>query len=58
VRTIHLSPLNTSRRIVVSSGRVLSDERHIRSDKGPLFVGNVAWVWFSSSHAKMLPGPS
>ena len=26
----------------------------IRSQERPLFVGNIAWVWFSSIHAQML----
>jgi hypothetical protein len=35
-----------------------NDERQIRDDNRPLFVGNVTWVWFSSCHARTLPFPS
>jgi hypothetical protein len=43
--------------VVVALWGVFSNERQVGCDKGPLFVGNVAWVWFSSCHAKMLPLP-
>jgi hypothetical protein len=42
---------------VVALWGVFSNERQVRGNKRPLFVGNVTWVWFSSSHAKMLPLP-
>lgn len=58
VRTTHLSPFKTSRRSCSRWGGVLPDERQIRSHTVPFFVGNVAWVRFSSSHARMLTLPS
>ena len=45
-------------KVVIALGCVLSDERQIRSDERPLLVGNIARVWFSSSHAEMLSSPS
>ena len=45
-------------KVVVALGSVLSEERQIRSYKGPLFVGNVARIWFSCSHTKMLTLPN
>ena len=41
-------------KVVIALGCVLSDERQIRGDERPLLVGNIARVWFSSSHAEML----
>src|SRR5918994_4669462 len=43
--------------VVVALWSVFSNERQVRSNKRPLFVGNVAWVWFSSRHTRMLPLP-
>src|SRR5215210_5522900 len=47
-------PVEDLAQIVFALGCVLPHEREVRSQEGPLFVGNVAWVWFSSIHAKML----
>ena len=35
--------------VVLALGGVLPHEREVRGDKRPLLVGNVAWVWFSST---------
>src|SRR5215217_5869666 len=43
--------------IVVALWGVFSNERQVGDNKRPLFVGNVAWVCFSSIHARMLPLP-
>src|SRR5215213_10527573 len=43
--------------VVVALGHVLPNKREVLSDKLPLLVRNVAWVWFSSSHAEMLSSP-
>src|SRR3712207_5116053 len=43
--------------VVVALWSVFSNERQLRVNKRPLFVGNVAWAWFSSRHARMLPRP-
>src|SRR5215213_4552335 len=40
--------------VVIALGCVLPEECQVRGDERPLFVGNVAWVWFSSSHTPML----
>jgi hypothetical protein len=51
-------PVENLAQIVVALWSVFSNERQIRGNKRPLFVGYITWVWFSSSHAKMLPFPS
>src|SRR5215212_320100 len=51
-------PVQHLAQVVLALGRVLPNEREVGSDKLPLLVGNVAWVWFSSSHAQMLSFPS
>src|SRR5215204_2783863 len=43
--------------IVVALWSVFSNERQVRGNKRPLFVGNVTWVRFSVRHARMLPLP-
>src|ERR671913_32576 len=43
--------------VMVALWGVFSNERQVRGNKRPLFVGNIAWVWFSSCHARMLPLP-
>ena len=49
VRTIHLSPLKTSRRSWSRCGASSRTSARYGATKRPLFVGNVAWVWFSES---------
>src|SRR5829696_4025637 len=50
-------PVEDLAQVVVALGSVFSDEREVRGDEVPLFVGNVAWVRFSCSHARMLTFP-
>jgi hypothetical protein len=56
VRTIHLrARFEDLAQVVVGLRSVFSDEREVRGDEVPLFIGNVTGVWFSSSHDQMLP---
>src|SRR5215203_466579 len=48
-------PVEDLAQVVVSLGSIFSDEREVRGEEVPLFVGNVTGVWFSSSHEQMLP---
>src|SRR5215212_10104300 len=48
-------PVEDLAQIVLALGRVLPNEREIRSHERPLLIGNIAWVWFSRIHAQMLP---
>ena len=47
-------PIEHFAQIVVALRGVLSNEREVRSNELPLFVRNVTWGWFSSSHDQML----
>jgi hypothetical protein len=40
--------------VVGALGRVSADQGEVGGDEGPLLVGNVAWVRFSCSYARML----
>src|SRR5215212_5207154 len=51
-------PVEYLAQVVGALGSVLPDKREVRGDKRPLLVGNVAWVWFSCSHAQMLTFPN
>jgi hypothetical protein len=51
-------PVEDLAQVVVALWSIFSNERQVRGYEGPLFVGNVAWVWFSSRHTRMLPFPS
>jgi hypothetical protein len=47
-------PVEDLAQIVLALRGVLSDEREVWGHEVPLFVRNVAGVWFSSSHDQML----
>ena len=51
-------PVENLAQLVAALRGILADERQVGGDEGPLFVGNVAWVWFSVLHTNMLPLPS
>src|SRR5829696_4919962 len=48
-------PVEHLAKLVGALGSIFADQRQIGSHEGPLFVGNVARIRFSSRHAPMLP---